>query len=798
MRRPVVGIALAWLGGALYAMTEGQLWLITISLLWLLLIWTHPQVLRLSRHYGLLILSIALLSAAYNVWYDQRNVTHLAATLDETVITLYGTIVSPLKVDGDQASFVLRTAESERMQVFIRLHSQAEQKTAEQWQRGDRLHLLGTLQKPRPARNFDTFEYARYLYYQKIHWILQVDGLQNAVMERTTLPVWMSMMRWIDQIRQKLGRTIDQLFSPSSSGFMQSVLIGFRDDLLPEQFQHFALIGLTHIMAISGLHVGIFVTCCIWAGNMLRLTRETNALVVMGLIPCYMLLTGAAPSAVRAGCMAMVAMYAWRRGWLKDGLSVISIVGTLMLIVKPYYLHDISFQLSFIVTIGLIVFVPKLYHMIPLRSPYIKGLLAVTTAAAICSFPLSIYYFNQFSLLSWLANLLLVPVISTIVIPLGMLTLLLALMSKALAYWPAQVIEYINSHLFTVIEWLSEVQSAQTIWASPSLWWILAYYSLITMLIILLARRYHLLTFRVLGVSITLGLLLLGGYHPQLLSRDGLVQFIDVGQGDATLIRTPQGKIILIDGGGTQVYEKPGDEWKRRVDPYEVGKDLLVPLLKKRGIHQIDYLIVTHADLDHYGGLQAVINHIPVRAFVFNGTLKDNDQYEQLLQSILSQSIPVYQAHADKEIAIDAHTQLSFLHPQHSPLFQHVPKQNDLSLVTLLQLYDYRILLTGDIELRAEREMIWRAVEPMPAIDVMQVAHHGSRTSTSDEWLAHWQPQIAIIPVGRNNWYGHPHPHVLKRLAEHHIAVYRTDWHGEIQFRVSDTGWLIRTKLDPP
>lgn len=289
-------------------------------------------------------------------------------------------------------------------------------------------------------------------------------------------------------------------------------------------------------------------------------------------------------------------------------------------------------------------------------------------------------------------------------------------------------------------------------------------------------------------------MILLYGYNPHSFARNGSVQFLDVGQGDAMLIQTPERKVIMIDGGGTFRFQREGEEWRMRRDPYEIGKNLLVPLLKKRGIKQIDYLIVTHADIDHFGGLQAVIDNLPVGIMFINGTLKDSDAYDAFLHKALQKNIPIAIASEGQQLQVDAHTSLSFLYPLATDRIATVPHQNASTIVSLLQMHGFRFLFTGDIELMEEREMLVRMAE-VERVDLMKVAHHGSRTSTSEQWLARWQPQLAVISVGRFNTYGHPHPTVIDRLDQQRILTYRTDVHGEIQIEVNAEHLKVRTKL---
>lgn len=814
LKRPVVWLALIWVMGAYIVLVDEQRWLYLLLSLVLVVWLIWPSLFNVSRQMCLLFITIFILSVGYNMWFDGRSVSSLTQNYDSISsgkeITLIGKIVTPVDVDGDRISFVMKDIYHEKIQIFIRLKAPLEQLEAERWKRGNSIELTGALQQPEDARNFDMFEYKTYLYLQHIHWILQVKGLQEVEVNPPSSWSILHIYRWTDAIRQTLGNKVDRIFSEDYSGFMKSLLIGLRDDVQPEQFQQFSFIGLTHIMAISGLHVAVFIAGCMGLMKYAGLTRETNQLITMMLIPVYIILTGAAPSVVRAGCMAVIALYALRKHRLKDGLHIISIVGTAMLVYNPYYLFQISFQLSFIVTLGLIIAVPIFNKMIPVSSPWISSAISVTLAAQLFSFPLSIYYFNQFSLLSWLANLFLVPVVSLFIIPMGMITLVVSLLNEQIASWLAALIDYVNIGLFFSVERLNGFKVFLMIWPTPSPMWMLLYYFLLTVILWCFVQRGsdRMKKVFILPLYLCIGgftLLLVFGYNPHHLDRSGLVQFIDVGQGDSIFIRTPNNRIILIDGGGTLNFSKQGDEWRSRKDPYEVGKNLLVPLLKKRGVHHIDHLIITHAHMDHYGGLQEVLEQIPVKEIIFNGTTSGTASFTKLFQTALNLKIPIYIANEGKQVQVDKHTKLSFLFPIRTQEIREMSSQNAISVVSLLEMYDYRFLFTGDMELNAERELIGRLENKGEAdnnnnvypIDVLKVAHHGSRTSTTEEWLKYWRPKISVIPVGRYNSYGHPHPDVVQRLENHNSTVYRSDFNGEVQIEVIPNLLRIRSKLSP-
>jgi competence protein ComEC len=470
-------------------------------------------------------------------------------------------------------------------------------------------------------------------------------------------------------------------------------------------------------------------------------------------------------------------------------------------------LHDVSFQLSFAVTAGLIVCVPRMNAVLPIGHPGLRSAVSVALTAQAVSFPLTLYYFNGFSLLSLPANLVMVPLFSFVVLPLGTISLLFSFISPAISAAAAWCGEQVTAASFRAVEMMNALEGAYTIWASPPVWWIAAYYAALLWVLHPLSGGAIAVRFTAAPAAVRsaaaalLAGLLVYAYMPDAFDRTGRIAFLDVGQGDAILIRTPYGKTVLIDGGGTLQFTKPGEEWRERRDPFEVGRDLLVPLLKKRGVRQIDALFVSHQDADHIGGLQAVIEEIPVKRIWFNGTLKRSAASETLFRTALTEGIALTPAFAGDHIRLDGASNIRLLHPLPPAAREAVTvleEQNESSLVFVLGLYGKTFLFTGDIGADTERSIVERAFgadAAADAIDVLKIAHHGSKRSTSDEWLQAWRAKAAVISVGRSNIYGHPHPNVTGKLAERNIAVFRTDAHGEVQFIVTPEKLRARTKL---
>lgn len=718
--RPLLVFTVCWLCGSGMACALSG-WSLIVGMIGALI--CLPLLLRMIdiRGWSILLLIGALIGGAVHwEWNDARNrsslpeITHMAAgNLDGYAATFEGILMSDVRIDGDRADFEMQiksmlplsdassapasevgTASNmrERLMVQVRLMEEEEQQVAAGWKRGDLVTLTGSLALPGEARNFGGFDYRNYLRTLHIHWLFKVKGASSV----TTVPPEglgkLNILRWNDIVRHKLGAAVEQLFPEPHAGYMKGLIIGMASDIDPDTYGQFSQLGLTHILAISGTHVAVYVASLLLLLSWLRLTRETSLTIVLFLIPAYVLLSGGSPSVIRAGIMSMIGLYMARRGLARDGLQMISAAALLMMWWNPYFLLSVSFQLSFLVTAGLMIYMPLINRVF---SSWPKGLAAtasVTVTAQLISFPVTILYFNQFSLLSFVANFLLVSLISAIVLPLGTVALILSFLWMPLAKPLAWIAIMLNKLTFVSMEWMNSLPGFVLIWATPSLLWIAAYYAVLYALLRILHRGRSEervkqeveedtapLNGRNVGVpsGASLGLSALStssshglnkgereassgsmtilsaslawpeyssafaargaGYYsgermniihkwmcavlalsfvaglwwayqtPQPVGT-GVVQFLDIGQGDSTLITTPEGKHILVDGGGTVQFGKPEQSWKTRRDPYEVGAKVVVPLLKKRGIHRLDAVIVTHADQDHAGDYRPCLN----------------------------------------------------------------------------------------------------------------------------------------------------------------------------------------------
>ncbi|WP_434750056.1 ComEC/Rec2 family competence protein [Paenibacillus amylolyticus] len=926
-----------------------------------------PLLLRFMniRGWSILLLLIAFAGGIVQwEWNDSRNYSTLPEYLhlsndaiDGAQAKMEGKLVSDVQVDGDRAGFEVqitslildheteKVAENaispgslasqvpsarmnERVIVQVRLMEEQEQEIAASWKRGDRLILSGSLALPGEARNFGGFDYRSYLRTQYIHWMIKVKGASAVTAVSPEGLGKISILRWTDSARQLFGSAVDRLFPEPHAGYMKGLIIGMAKDIDPNTYGQFSQLGLTHILAISGTHVAVYVASLLMLLSWLRLTRETALTIVLVLIPAYVLLSGGSPSVIRAGIMSMIGLYMAKRGLARDGIQIISAAALLMLWWNPYFLLNVSFQLSFLVTAGLMIYMPLINRMFSKWPKSLAATASVTVTAQLISFPVTILYFNQFSLLSFTANFLLVSLISAVVLPLGTVAMILSFVWFPAAKLLAWIAIQLNKLTFFSVEWMNSLPGFVMIWPTPSLLWIAAYYVILYVLLYLIHQRsggksqhknageedtaplgIHRRTavqaaepgrgsLTVLGASIAwpeyasaftskgagfysevrmstvkrglygvLAISFIAGlwwaYQTPRPAGTGVVQFLDIGQGDSTLITTPEGKHILVDGGGTVNFGGSEHSWKTRRDPYEVGAKVVVPLLKKRGIHQLDAVIVTHADQDHAGGLQAVLEQIPVKRLMFNGTTSGKEKFDQLLGTAVQRQIPLFAIHQGMTYKPDGETALYFISPERSELVDlsgDVPvleNQNGGSVVFLLEMAGTSMLFTGDMEAATEQNVLYdiqdgslaasfqqeiqdsaealrnsgtgagvgrewmnssadiskndvsstptsisriRSINPLHhhlSIDVLKVAHHGSKTSSSEAWLRYWNAKASLISAGVNNTYGHPNPGVMTRLEAVGSRIYRTDQMGEVQMKVKDGKIDVRYKLAP-
>ncbi|WP_432776707.1 DNA internalization-related competence protein ComEC/Rec2 [Brevibacillus gelatini] len=714
--------------------------------------------------------------------------------VQERSVWVRGEIASFVKRDGDVARFFAVVREwreedgswqqlglNETIVLRVKLSAAEEAAAVERWCTGSELEALARLGLPQGARNPHAFDYARYLHWQGVHVVGETAFREVRV--EAAASIRGSFQEW-----QKAGaERIDSLFADQeTAGYMKSLLLGLGQDVTPELEAMYANLGLSHILAISGLHVTLVSSMFMWCLDRLGVSRRWGLLATVALLVGYILLVGASASAVRSGLMGGVGLVCQVAGKKLDGKEVWAGALLVMLAVNPYQLWHVGFQLSFAVTLGLIVFVPYSQHVLVRVPVWIRTLVAVTFSAQLVSFPFLVYHFHQFSPLSWLVNLLATPVLSLLALPLGYIALVLALIHPALAAVPVWFTTWLLGWIHEPLYALEQKVIPFTYWPHPEWWWVILYACFLGILPILWNRGYHRKRDVALCFALFLGLLA-AARQPFAGSEEVRITFLDVGQGDSIVVEIGNQKVYLMDAGGT-MRQPAAEPWMEKRDPFEVGKDVVLPFLMARGIEKIDRVIMTHGDLDHIGGMEALVPRLFFGEVLVNGKVPEEKE-AKIRELFLKKGVPITTGAPGQVWSDGPGIEWKWLHPGETTLHG-----NDASVVLQLTAYNKTVLFTGDIEQGGEAALVQNGLSP---VDVLKVAHHGSNTSSTKELLAAITPKAAVISAGENNRYGHPSAMVLQRLGEHGTAIYRTDRHGAITLIISPAGLSWRTqKLD--
>ncbi|MCL6587706.1 MAG: DNA internalization-related competence protein ComEC/Rec2 [Anoxybacillus sp.] len=686
---------------------------------------------------------------------ERHNTTVLPEDKTEFIVRF----IAPMRIDGDRFQAVVRTKEGEAVQLLYRLKSEQQQHELSQLAIGTVCTFRGNLEKPAPSRNFAAFHYRDYLHFQHIHWLVRPQSLSLRQCTPTPLTIYEKLLT----LREQGLRAIAALFPPASAGIVQALIYGERTEMEEELQIGYQKLGLIHLLAISGSHVTLLVSACFYA--LIRVvTRETATIILLLCLPVYMVMTGASPSVVRAVLMAMLFLLIRYQKSSIVPLDALSATCIIMLVIQPYALFQAGFQLSFIVSFALILSIPTIaqYHSAVVR-------LSLTTfIAQVSALPFVLYHFFAVSLFSIPLNLLFVPLYSFLILPLSLLSVGVSSLSLTVG---AFFIRLLNTIIETTNEWvvfLAEKDPLSFVLGRPSAVFLFAY----SVAIVWAFRQMEQGKYR---AFLYVALVAVWQASWPYLDKHGEVVFLDVGQGDCIYIELPyrQGVYLIDTGGAVSLPKQP---WQTKTSEWDVGKRVVVPFLQAKGVRELTRLILTHGDMDHMGAAAEIIRQMDVRELVV-GKGSINETLASVIAMAKKRHIAITELQQGDRWKV-GNDSFFVLHPTPTaaPL-----SDNNRSLVLYAQLGPLSWLFTGDLEKEGEQQLL--ALFPHLHADVLKVGHHGSETSTSEPFLQTIMPKLAVISVGKNNRYHHPHPTVLERLKTHHIPVLRTDEHGAIHYR---------------
>ena len=594
------------------------------------------------------------------------------------------------------------------------------------------------------------------------------------------------------ELRGKVEERILELWGAELAPMAEALVLARRDRLDPDLREAFARSGTAHLLAISGFHVGVFTVLLV---GILRLVGLSGLRAEAGAVAgcwAYVLGIGAPSAAVRAGVILSLLLGARFLGRPVVAAGAIGSALLALLLVQPGWLGAVGFQLSFAGTVGLVLLRGSVAHRLDLLWRLVYGAAlparsspglfnrvlrrgadgaAAGVAATLVTLPLLAWHFDRVSIVGVPATLLVAPII-TVAIPGIGASLLLSVLPGGFGAFLAGGTGVLLEAMTRVVTGLSALPGA-SIWVSREaiVGALLGGFLMFSWLRRLFPRRIR-PSIRALSSALCAASTVAA--IPLLPSRKALeMHLIDVGQGDAIALRSPSGRWLLVDAGP----RSPG---------YDAGERRVVPYLRRHGASRLEALVLTHPHMDHIGGAIAVLREMDVRGVIDPSVATGSQGYLGVIEEVQGSSASWWPARAGATFELDG-VRVHVVHAGTRGVpTDRVDDANDLSVVLLVEWRDVVILLTGDAPAAIERELISR----FAALTVLKVGHHGSRTSTTTELMDRARPQVALIPVGDGNRFGHPHREVIERLEAAEVTVFRTDRDGDVRLVIRPDGSL--------
>lgn len=671
-------------------------------------------------------------------------------------IVCQGEVLSVTQVI-DHASLTVETAKYGKVLIIIYQKKPNYEEAVGKW-----IVVTGLLELPKTAGNPSGFDYQLYLRSIGISAIMQVQPIDISNLQKVTNLFTHRICLIRNHFEKKLIKQIGEV----QAGIAIAMLFGDKSGMEESDYDIFQRNGTAHILSVSGLHVGFVygILISIFGGN----RKPIPNIIIFLLLLCYGTLSGFCPSVDRALLMIGLHMLSNVLCRQYDLLSSAGISAIILLFQNPYNLFHTGFQLSFFAVFLMGWIFPLIAKIIP-RKNILSILLPIPLLQATMA-PYTAFLFNYFSAGAFLANFGVV-FFSGLLIPAGLVGLIAGLFSEPIFHFIAIFIDLCVS----CVVWFNEVTYAggKTCFdvIGPSIWSLIIFYGLFFFLlsevgrILIHRRRYKRIAF-VLLLIVVLSCLLNFKTEDEFDHADAV--FVDVGQGDCLHIRTPSGKNILIDGGGKESFD--------------VGKRILKPYLLKNGVKKIDLAISTHLDTDHYGGLRSLAANGMIDVL---GLYEGNKLIEpKILNDTGLEKNQLCYLHQGDNIRVDSSVWLEVIYPLSKPRNVYksellAMEENPRSLVIRVHLGEYRILMTGDIDSQTEDDVL--NVNPSGGVtaEILKIAHHGSKYSTSDHFLDKVNPLVAVFQTGKNS-FGHPNNSILEKCKERGIMIYRTDKDGAV------------------
>ena len=586
---------------------------------------------------------------------------------------------------------------------------------------GDKIYIEGEISVPNNNTIPNNFNYKNYLYHKYIYYIIKIDKIKIiSKNDNIFLNIKNSIYKRIDTIKY--------------NNYLYAFILGKSYYIDSEVLNNYKINGITHLFALSGLHVSMFSSIILFILKKIKLSEKLSYFITSLFLIFFAFISSFTPSIVRSVLFFILSSINNVYYLYIKPKYLLYIVFSILIFINPFYIYDTGFILSFCISFFILLFNEK--NKI---NNNLLSILVISILSTLSSLPIIINMSYEINILGFINNLFFIPYVTYIVFPLSIIVVFISKLS------------FILNFLIIIMEYISKVSSnilnVKLIFPKMSLFLIIIYY----VLLILIVKKINLKKIFIIYLSFL--------YFRCNFDKNNYVYFIDVGQGDSALIVTKNNKSILIDTGG-----KVGSN-------YSLMKSNVIPFFKSIGIRKLDYLFITHGDYDHAGyGIDLVNNFNVKNRFTNKG------KYNSLEKKLNIKSFN------NSYIKIDNVE----IYSLNSKLYNN---ENSDSLVLLVIIDNYKLLFMGDASINTEKDIMNNY--DIGDVFILKVGHHGSKTSSSEEFINIVNPKYSIISVGKNNKFGHPNKEVLDNLSN--SKIYRTDIDGSIMFKIKKDKLRIET-----
>lgn len=600
--------------------------------------------------------------------------------------------------------------------------------------------LKGTLVKLTSFRNPGGFDGETYNRVNNL-------GARLAQSQVIAIDAGVSWWQRMELTNKYLCKRMEKAVGSDAGSVLSGMVLGGSSKLDDELREIFTANGIAHLLSVSGTHL-VFLT------NLLLvlfqpLPKRGRKFLLLLVLVFYAVLCGLRPPVLRALVMSLVFIVGGsgaKRGRL------LCLAAVAMLCYRPLWLFDLGFQLSFGAAAGILLLMPVCKKLLPQFLPeLLSDALAVTLAAQLAVLPLEAAYFHQFSLVSLISNLLLVPILE--------LCAQLALLGCLFPYGDCllQAAAFLLTQILQQARWLADLPFSTVTVGKLPLYCVLLYYAVLMVWVDFSWLQFFSNKERRIVIGVCLTLIFSVFIYGKVRIVPLTAYFLDVGQGDCAAVVTPEQKVVVVDTGGLRNFS--------------TGSKIVAPFLRSLGYDKIDILLLSHYDFDHVGGTKDLLRQIQVKTLLLPQE-KLTEESSVLQQQILAQAQTnvekVISVQCGEKFVLDDETQLEIVYVP-----QLAVSGNEASTLAAVQGNWGSILFTGDLGEMTERQLVLKK-----QYTVLKAGHHGSRYSTTSEFLAQVQPKLTVLSCGAGNRYGHPHAETLARVCEAGSEVARTDKHG--------------------